>query len=119
MLMHYSVEDIAKMCHETNKHFTRLLGDFSQHSWEEAEEWQRKSAIAGVEFALANPTAPASSQHDAWCADKIADGWKYGPAKDAEKKEHHCLVEYSALPLEQRTKDHLFKAIVAAMTATE
>jgi hypothetical protein len=115
----YSVEDIAKMCHETNKHFTRLIGDYSQHSWEEAEEWQRQSAIEGVKFALENPDASASAQHDAWCRDKVKDGWKYGPAKDAEKKEHHCLVPYCELPQEQRTKDHLFKAIVKAMLATD
>lgn len=115
--MTYTVEDIAKMCHETNKHFTRLIGDYTQHSWEEAEEWQRQSAISGVKFALANPTAPASSQHDAWFADKVNDGWIYGPVKDAAKKEHPCMVPYEQLPLEQRTKDHLFKGIVTAMTA--
>jgi len=117
--MIYSVEQIAQMCHETNKHFTRLLGDFSQHSWEEAEQWQRESAIKGVEFALANPTAPASSQHDAWLADKKNSGWKFGLEKDATKKEHHCIVPYELLPIEQRTKDHLFKAIVNAMSITE
>lgn len=115
--MPYPVEQIAKICHETNKHFTRTIGDFTQHSWEEAEEWQRQSAIAGVKFALENPDAPASAQHDAWMKDKLKDGWKYGPEKDADKREHPCMVPYSALPLEQRTKDHLFKGVVRAMLA--
>lgn len=113
--MKYSVEQIAKMCHETNKHFTRLLGDFSQHSWEEAEKWQRESAIKGVEFALANPDAGGEAQHAAWSKDKLDDGWKYGEVKDATLKTHPCLVPYTELPLEQRTKDYLFQGVVRAM----
>ena len=27
-----------------------------------------------------------------------ADGWKYGPVKDPEKKEHPCFVPYDDLP---------------------
>jgi len=113
----YTVEQIAKLCHEANKHFCRLIGNFTQHSWEESPEWQRQSAIKGVEFNLANPDAPASASHDSWLKEKQETGWKYGPVKDADKKEHPCFVPYEQLPLEQRTKDHLFKAVVAAMSA--
>jgi hypothetical protein len=44
--------------------------------------------------------------------EKKAAGWIYGPVKDPEKKEHPCIVPYDQLPIEQRTKDYLFKAIV-------
>ncbi len=30
MLMHYSVEQIAKVCHETNLAFCKVIGDGSQ-----------------------------------------------------------------------------------------
>lgn len=109
-----NIEQIARVCHETNKAYCDTLGDHTQKSWDEAEEWQRQSAINGVHFAIANPTAPASSQHDAWLSDKERDGWKFGAVKDPAKKEHPCIVPYGDLPLEQRIKDHLFKAVVRA-----
>jgi hypothetical protein len=109
-----TTEQIAKICHEANKAYCEALGDTSQKHWEEAEQWQRDSAIKGVEFRMANPNAPVSAQHDAWCADKITAGWSYGPIKDPENKQHPCLVSYSELPEEQRLKDALFQGIVDA-----
>lgn len=108
------IRKIAEVCHETNAAYCRTIGDATQKPWGLAEEWQRLSAIKGVEFALADPFAPASSQHDAWLRDKIADGWRFGPLKDPVKKEHPCCVAYEELPPEQRMKDYLFKAIVGA-----
>ena len=110
---------VARVCHETNRAFCATIGDNSQKPWEEAEAWQRESAIKGVAFAMDNPTAPASSQHDAWLADKFADGWKYGPVKDATAKEHPCCVPYEQLPVEQRLKDYLFKAVVSAFVQAD
>jgi hypothetical protein len=106
---------VARVCHEINRAICEAAGDTSQRPWLEAEAWQRESAIKGVEFAVANPNAGASAQHDAWMADKIADGWVYGPVKDAAAKTHPCLVPYDQLPFEQRVKDHTFRAIVKTM----
>jgi hypothetical protein len=109
-----NVVQIATVCHETNRAYCESIGDYSQKPWEIADQWQRDSAISGVRFAIDNPGAPASAQHDAWFADKTKDGWKFGPVKDPDKKEHPCMVAYDALPVEQRIKDHLFKAVVWA-----
>lgn len=109
------IERIAKICHDANKSFCEINGDTSQKSWEEAEEWQRDSAKKGVRFAIGNPDAPASSQHDAWLADKVSQGWVYGEVKDADKKTHPCIVPFESLPDFQQKKDHLFKAIVKAL----
>jgi hypothetical protein len=105
---------IARVAHETNRAYCFGIGDNSQKRWDEAEQWQRDSAVKGVEFALANPDGPASAQHDAWLADKVRDGWVYGVEKNAELKTHPCLVPYLELPLEQRVKDYLFRHVVAA-----
>ena len=108
-------EQIAQICHDANRSLCQTAGDHSQLPWNAAADWQRDSAIKGVQFALANPDAPGSAQHDAWSADKIADGWAYGETKDAEAKTHPCLVPFEQLPPHQQAKDHLFKAIVNAL----
>lgn len=113
------IQQIAKVCHAANLAYCDSNEDYSQQPWDKAQEWQRRSAIQGVEFALANRHAPASAQHDAWLSDKEAEGWKYGPVKDAEKKEHPCMVPYAELPFEQRVKDYLFRGIVAAFAEAD
>lgn len=112
-------EYIAKVCHEANKAYCEGIGDTSQVSWDQAPEWQRDSAIKGVNFILDNPTAPPSASHESWLKEKEATGWKYGEVKDAEKKEHPCFVPYAELPLQQRLKDHLFGAVVRALSVEE
>jgi hypothetical protein len=110
-----AVQQIAVVCHEANRAFCLVMGDDSQLPWNLAPTWQKESAIKGVEFALDNPDAPASAQHDAWSNDKYNDGWVYGEVKDASKKTHPCLIEFADLPPFQQKKDILFKAIVAAL----
>ena len=111
-----NIQEVAKICHEANRAYCQTIEDFSQPQWEASPTWQRESAIKGVEFNLANPDAPASASHDSWLEQKRLDGWKYGPEKKAEAKEHPCFVPYEELPEEQKIKDYLFKGIVAALS---
>lgn len=106
---------IARVCHEANRAYCASIGDTSQKPWDEAPEWQRTSAYNVVEFTINNPDAPPSAQHDAWMQDKFASGWRHGPVKDPEKKEHPSLVPYDILSEEERKKDTLFRAVVAAL----
>lgn len=110
-----SIISVAAICHEANRQYCLERGDTSQKPWDEAEEWQRSSAINGVGFTLANPDAPASSNHDSWLKEKEEAGWVYGPVKDADAKTHPCCVPYDALPPEQQAKDYLFRGIVLAL----
>jgi hypothetical protein len=104
------------VCHEANRALCEGLKDGSQMPFDGCEPWQRDSAIHGVEFNLDNPSAPASASHDSWLKEKTEDGWKYGPIKNVSEKTHPCFVPYADLPAEQQAKDHLFKAIVAALS---
>jgi len=109
------VESIASICHEANRQYCAELGDFSQLAWNEAAAWQRESAISGVKARVANPGQPPSTSHERWMAHKLAEGWQYGPIKDADKKEHPCLMHYEHLPVSQQRKDYLFTAIIDAL----
>ena len=106
------VRAIARLCDEVNKAYCESIGDHSQVSWEEAPEWQQNSAIDGVMFIKASPDTTPEDSHKNWLAHKVKDGWVYGPVKDVENKEHPCMVPYDELPLEQRVKDYLFRAVV-------
>lgn len=107
--------DIARVCHEVNRAYCQALGDNSQPAWEDAPEWQRSSALAGVQLHIQHPDAGERASHESWMAQKLADGWVYGPVKDPDAKQHPCMVPFEKLPVEQQAKDYLFRAVVHAL----
>ncbi len=112
-------EQIAKVAHEVNRAYCQALGDNSQPEWAGAPDWQRSSAVNGVKFHRENPDAGPEHSHNEWLKEKEANGWKYGPIKDETKKEHPCFVPYDELPLEQKAKDYIFRAIVHALAGVD
>ena len=106
------IVSIAKVCHQANKAWCEAVGDTSQKDWDEAEQWQRDSAINGVKYKLDNPNAGHDAQHNSWMKEKVDAGWVYGEVKDAENKTHPCIVKFEELPEFQQKKDALFCAIV-------
>ena len=109
--------DIARVCHEVNRAYCQALGDNSQMEWKDAPDWQKDSAMAGVNLHCDKNVGPEAS-HESWMAQKVLDGWVYGTAKDAEAKTHHCIVPFDELPKEQKAKDYIFRAVVHALRAT-
>jgi hypothetical protein len=112
------MERLAMICHEANRAYCISIGDDSQPRWEDAPQWQKDSAIAGVRYRNENPGATGADMHQSWLNVKMKDGWRRGDVKDAEKKEHPCMVPYSDLPYEQKVKDHLFQAVLDAVNGT-
>ena len=108
-------EFIASIAHEVNREYCLALDDTSQTSWEEAPQWQKDSAIAGVKFHLDNKNAGPEAFHNSWVKQKLEEGWKYGEVKDPEKKEHPCIVPFEKLPKEQQAKDFIFRGIIHAV----
>lgn len=113
----HDIYQIARVCHEANRAYCASINDYSQQPWNCAEEWQVESAINGVRHAVDNPGITPEHMHENWLREKKADGWTWGPAKDAVNKLHPCVVEYWELPAQQRRKDALFLAVVRALTA--
>lgn len=110
-----NITQIAQAAHELNKAYCASIGDYSQPEWKDAPEWQRESAIVGVNYHLDNPQAGPDDSHNSWLAQKEAEGWKYGPVKNPETKEHPCFVPYAQLPNEQKAKDYIFRQTVHSL----
>lgn len=47
----------------------------------------------------------AENVHDVWAVGRIAEGWTYGEAKDAERKTTPLLVPYGELPESEKEYD--------------
>lgn len=47
----------------------------------------------------------AENAHEVWSAARIADGWRYGPARDDKAKTHPCLLPYDQLPESEKEYD--------------
>lgn len=47
----------------------------------------------------------AENVHDVWAVGRMAEGWTYGPVKDAEKKTTPLLVPYRELPESEKEYD--------------
>ena len=109
--MEIRVTPIAELCHQVNKAYCESIGDFSQPDFEDAPQWQKDSAINGVEAHLFSGGMTQEQSHESWMKEKLDSGWVYGEVKDPVAKTHPSIVPYNELPLEQRTKDYLFKAI--------
>lgn len=107
------IEACARAAHEVNRAYCIAQGDTSQVPWEQAPEWQKSSALKGVVGALGGNTPRQS--HESWLEEKRVNGWKYGPYKDVDKKEHPCFVPYDELPESQKAKDDLFVMTVCGV----
>ena len=114
--MTFHIEDVARIAHEANRAIQQIQQDPGiavSPPWDELDEHTSASVIDGVAGVLGGNEPEAS--HENWSAFKRADGWVYGPVKDADAKTHPCLVPYADLPPEQKAKDGLFGAIVNAL----
>ena len=100
--------EIAEIAHEQNRIYCVSIGDNSQTYWDGAPQWQKDSAINGVDAIAQGKIQRPSASHANWLAEKEAAGWVYGEEKDPEEKTHPCIVPFDDLPPEQRFKDHLF-----------
>lgn len=60
----------------------------------------------------------AENTHDVWAAQRVKDGWTYGPKRDDANKKHPCLVPYADLPesekeYDRKTAGETLKAVIA------
>jgi hypothetical protein len=108
---------VAAMCHEANRQYCRTIGDVSQVAWGVAPGWQQASAINGVRGIIDGTITGPGQSHASWLAEKIADGWVYGPVKNPDAKIHPCILPFEELPPEQQAKDFIFFNVATVLLA--
>ena len=47
----------------------------------------------------------ARNVHEVWAAQRMADGWTWGPERDDAARKHPCLVPYDELPESEKNYD--------------
>ena len=107
-----TVEQIAKIAHSVNREYRLAIGEDPGPVWDDLPEENQAGIAAGVKAQLEDPGRTPAESHQAWLDYYGAKGWKFGPVKDFEKKEHPCFLPYGELPEAQRAKDRLFQACV-------
>lgn len=108
---------VAEIAHEANRVYAMQIGEEPKKAWHLVSEEQRASVIDGVKALLSGRAATPQESHENWLRFKSERGWTYGSVIDEENKKHPCCLPYDQLPVEQRRKDHLFRAIVTALTS--
>lgn len=62
--------------------------------------------------------ALAKNAHEVWAQERVAQGWRFGPARNDSRKEHPSLIPYEQLPESEKVFDRntameTLKAILA------
>lgn len=47
----------------------------------------------------------AENTHEVWAAERMAQGWTYGPQRNDPEKKHPCLVKYDNLSDDEKVYD--------------
>lgn len=112
----HSIETAARAAHEAIRALQVAHNEESVAlPWHEAAKDIRDSCKIGVERVLNNPDITTEQLHESWIATKLEQGYKYGPVRNDELKEHHCLVPYHKLSPHDRSKDLIFRYVVKAV----
>lgn len=116
--MTFDDKTIARVVHEAGFALCQEFGDDSWKHWEETDGWRVKATLDQIQAykkAISRgETFSPRKDHEIWLNAKKAAGWKYGPVKDAEKKEHPLMVDFDQLPPFEKFKNDLYTAILQA-----
>ncbi|OGN72213.1 MAG: hypothetical protein A2X25_00695 [Chloroflexi bacterium GWB2_49_20] len=126
------LEDLSGVAHEiyceglksrgestyaTSVNYKDLPENFKEQNRQNVRDIPIKLASAGYAMIPARSNEPpfnfpgdsleflAEREHERWMQVKLADGWKYAPETDKDKKLNHCLVPWNELPDDEKEKD--------------
>lgn len=116
--MNLGDEDLADIVHGAHARLNARLGDpYDDEPFAALPQWRQRMLAERVRMILDgfNP----AEVHAAWVFRMGARGWRLGPVKDLEKKEHPNLKAYRELDLPARRKVLLAFGIVRALAGED
>ena len=108
-------EQLARLCHEADCVLGGLQGDSRVLPWDLLNENAQDELVASVREILDDPEVSDQARYLRRVARQRALGWVYGPARSVPHKVDPGLLDYDALPSEQRVRWSLFGTIVRAL----
>lgn len=118
-------EELPEFMKEDNREAARRIGNVlglaglilvprEDHSWNEEEQAEIRDVIEQSLEVL------AEGEHDGWVESRLRHGWRPGPKKNIEAREHHLLKPYAELSEKEKNKDrdsvHNYVDIIADTT---
>lgn len=105
-----SYEELPEFMKEDNRAAANRIGSVlalaglylvprAGETWDEEERARIHGLIAQ------NLEVLAEGEHDGWVETRVRNGWRPGPKKNIEAREHHLLKPYSELSEKERNKD--------------
>jgi hypothetical protein len=107
-----NIFDIAKVAYNAQRKYCISVGITSEPEWKDLGDVRTSSICNGVRTIVENPELSDEQLHENWMLNRYHEGWKYGEAKDEEKKEHPMLVPYNDLPETEKRKKTIFRDVV-------
>lgn len=112
----YSDEHIRKLAEASDfviRAYSASIGESPRKPWARTTEDRRQRLCAAVRNILEGRVGSARAQHERWLADHA--GWSWGEEVDEAAGRHPALMPYDELPLAQRLKGDLCRAVVFAV----
>ena len=110
---------IAEVAHGANRALRRALGEETKlgrgRAWALLDTAFKQRLADGVDQQRLEPVSPEVC-HERWMAAMQNSGWVHGETQDLIMMTHPNLLPWDELPEEQRAKDRLFIAIIAALS---
>lgn len=103
-------EKIARVAHEACRTWAKLNDQPVPPSWDALDASCQAAIIMGVRFSWDG--VAVSELHNRWVKYMYAQGWKFGPIRDMEKRVSPNLISFEQLPFREQIKDHIFKGVV-------
>lgn len=109
------IEVMARTLHAANREFAACQGD-AVPAWDVVPEAVRESVRGAVRLHLEQPGTTPQQNHENFLADRAAQGWSYGPERNAGARVSPFLVPWDQLDAVGRAKNALPGAIVGALS---
>ena len=111
-----SINRIAKIVHESVSNLLECVSHVAPKKWSQVSSL-KKEIISNYVINYIKYRQPPEEAHGIWINERIESGWTYGTSYCPMNKTDPFLVEYCALPFEERLKDGIAESLLKILIA--